>query len=173
MLAAVWAQSIDGFIGRDGALPWHLPEDLAHFRALTGGAVVVMGRVTWDSVPERFRPLPGRDNVVLSRGGGPLPGATVVPDVAAALDLVAGRPAWVIGGAQVYAALLPHCDRAEVTDVGVVVGSGTPAPPIGTDWDVVAHDPASGWHTSADGVRYRFRSLRRGETPGQPATVQR
>src|SRR5665648_725620 len=125
MLAAIWAQSTDGFIGRDGVLPWSVPEDMAHFRRLTDDQVVVMGRATWESLPDRFRPLPGRDNIVLSRHAVVLAGASVVPDVAAALHAVAGRPAWVIGGAQVYAALLPHTDRLEVTDVDVVIGSAS------------------------------------------------
>jgi len=161
MLAAIWAQSTDGFIGRDGVLPWSVPEDMAHFRRLTDGQVVVMGRVTWESLPDHFRPLPGRDNIVLSRHAVALAGAIVVPDAAAALHAVAGRPAWVIGGAQVYAALLPHTDRLEVTDVDVVVGSGTPAPDLGAGWDAVGRDPDDGWYTSRTGVRYRFRSLSR------------
>lgn len=166
MLGAVWAQSADAFIGRDGTLPWHLPEDLAHFREITGTDAVIMGRATWDSLPERFRPLPGRENLVLSRREVPVVGASVVPDVAAALARVAGRRAWVIGGAQVYAALLGHVDRLEVTDVDVVVGAGTPAPVVGDGWDVVGHDPAEGWHVSRTGLRYRFRSLGRARSPG-------
>ena len=62
----VWAQARGGVIGADGGLPWHLPEDLALFRRLTTGSTVVMGRCTWESLPERFRPLPGRHNVVLT-----------------------------------------------------------------------------------------------------------
>ena len=62
----VWAQAHGGVIGADGGLPWHLPEDLALFRRLTMGSTVVMGRRTWESLPERFRPLPGRTNVVLT-----------------------------------------------------------------------------------------------------------
>lgn len=161
MLGAIWAQSADGVIGLDGGLPWHLPEDLAHFKAATAGQAVIMGRTTWESLPERFRPLPGRDNVVLSRRAVTLPGAIVVPDVAAALEAVAGRPAWVVGGLQVYALLLDHTDRLEITDVDVVVGRGTPAPAIGPQWEPVGVDPAQGWHTAASGVGYRFRTLRR------------
>lgn len=161
MLGAIWAQSTDGIIGVDGGLPWHLPEDLAHFRELTAGQVVVMGRATWDSLPPRFRPLPGRETVVLSRRGFALPGATVVPDAAAALEAVAGRPAWVVGGLQVYALLLDHADRLEVTDVDVVVGHGTPAPALGPEWSVVGVDPPLGWHTAESGLAYRFRTLRR------------
>ena len=161
MLAAIWAQSADGVIGRDGALPWHLPEDLARFRRVTDGATVIMGRSTWDSLPDRFRPLPGRDNIVLSRTGGELPGAVVVGGIAEALAAVAGHDAWVIGGAQVYAAFLPGTRRIELTEVDVVVGEGTRAPVLGGDWQSVAADPAEGWHTSVTGLRYRFRSMSR------------
>jgi dihydrofolate reductase len=175
MLTAIWAQSTDGFIGRDGVLPWSVPEDMAHFRRLTDGQVVVMGRATWESLPDRLRPLPGRDNIVLSRHPVVLAGASVVPDVAAALHAVAGRPAWVIGGAQVYAALLPHTARLEVTDVDVVIGSGTPAPDLGDGWDAVGRDPDEGWYTSRAGLRYRFRSLSRsaGEMAAQVPDGQR
>ncbi len=161
MLGAIWAQSADGVIGVDGALPWHLPEDLAHFREVTAGHAVLMGRSTWDSLPERYRPLPGRRNVVLSRQAPELPGATVVRDAAAALAAVADGAAWVVGGLQVYALLLDHADRLEITDVDVVVGRGTRAPELGPTWRVTGQDPAEGWHTSASGLRYRFRSLRR------------
>lgn len=162
-LAAIWAQSADGLIGRDGTLPWSLPEDLARFRALTAGQVVVMGRTTWDSLPEAYRPLPGRENVVLSRTGSDAPGATVVPDVAGALEVLGDRPGWVVGGAQVYEALLDVVDRVEVTDVDVLVGEGVRAPRLGAGWRTLAVDPPDGgWHTSRTGLRYRFRTVVRG-----------
>ncbi len=162
-LAAIWAQSADGLIGRDGVLPWSLPEDLAHFRALTAGHVVVMGRATWESLPQAYRPLPGRENVVLSRAGFDAPGATVVPDVEGALHVVGDRPGWVVGGAQVYAALLDLVDRVEVTDVDVLVGEGVRAPRLGAGWRTLAVDPADGgWHVSRTGLRYRFRTVLRG-----------
>lgn len=161
-LAAVWAQSADGVIGRDGGLPWSLPEDLAHFRRLTEGSVVVMGRTTWESLPPAYRPLPGRENVVLSRRGLDAPGATVVPDLAAALAVVGDRPAWVVGGAQVYEALLDRVARVEVTDVDVLVGDGVRAPDLSIGWRLVATDPPDGgWSVSRTGLRYRFRSLER------------
>ncbi len=69
-LGLVWAQSTSGVIGRDGGIPWHVPEDMAHFKQLTAGCTVVMGRRTWESLPARFRPLPGRRNVVLTRQSG-------------------------------------------------------------------------------------------------------
>lgn len=104
-VALVWAQSPRGVIGRDGALPWHVPEDLAHFKALTAGHPVVMGRATWESLPPRSRPLPGRTNVVLSRTAGlELPGASVATGLDDALALAAaaagGDEIWVVGGEQ-------------------------------------------------------------------------
>ena len=67
MVGLIWAEAHGGVIGADGGMPWHVPEDLAHFKEVTLGAPVVMGRKTWDSLPERFRPLPGRDNIVITR----------------------------------------------------------------------------------------------------------
>jgi dihydrofolate reductase len=162
-LGLVWAQARGGVIGRGGALPWHLPEDLARFRRLTTGSPVLMGRATWDSLPARFRPLPGRENLVLTRTPGwSAPGATVVPDVADAPRLLAGRDAWVIGGAQVYAAFLDRADRIEVTEIDVDVPGDAFAPDVDDAvWERVATDPEEGWHTSVGGLRYRFVSRRR------------
>lgn len=161
-LALVWAESTDRRIGVDGGMPWRLPEDLAHFRDLTSGHPVIMGRTTWDSLPPRFRPLPGRENLVLSRREGlRLEGARVVPDLEAALAVVGERDAWVVGGAQVYEALLPRADRLEITEVDVVVGRGTRAPEVVGEWQEVLRSPEAGWATSSTGLRYRFRSLRR------------
>ncbi len=163
-LGLVWAQTPTGVIGRDGTLPWHVPEDLAHFRELTRGHPVLMGRATWASLPPRFRPLPGRDNIVLTRTPGfEAPGALVVHGVAEALRLVGDRDAWVIGGGEVYAALLPLADRVEVTVVALDVGGDTHAPPLDpTGWRRSDVDPPHGWHVAAaDGTRYRFESYRR------------
>ena len=66
-LQLIFARSANGVIGKNGALPWHLPEDMAHFKQKTLGRPVIMGRKTWDSLPPRFRPLPGRTNIVVTR----------------------------------------------------------------------------------------------------------
>jgi dihydrofolate reductase len=160
-LALIWGQTPDGVIGRDGTLPWRLPEDLARFRTLTEGHPVLMGRATWESLPARFRPLPGRDNIVLSRTPGfDAPGARVVGGLDEALDLVGDRDAWVIGGGGVYAATLPHADRVEVTVVDTTVEGDTWAPVLDPGrWRLVGSEPGSGWRTSsADGLRFRFDS---------------
>ncbi|MBN9618474.1 MAG: dihydrofolate reductase [Actinobacteria bacterium] len=166
MLALVWAQSLarpgrPALIGRDGTIPWHLPEDLARFKELTGGAAVIMGRATWDSLPEHFRPLPGRHNVVLTRRPDlRLDGATVVSTPAAALA-AAGEPAWVIGGAQVYALFAEQADRIELTEVDVELGDDragdTAAPALPADWPRTDGD----WLASSNGLRYRFSQLTR------------
>jgi dihydrofolate reductase len=154
----VWAQARDRVIGRGGAMPWHLPEDLRHFREVTSGATVVMGRTTWLSLPERFRPLPGRLNVVLSRGTDLVaPGAEVRRSLEEALALApAGERVWVIGGGQVYAAAMPLADRLVVTEIDADVDGDTRAPCVDGTWQVTACDPPNGWHESVSGLRYRF-----------------
>ena len=164
VIGMVWAQSSDRYIGVAGGLPWRLPEDMARFRTLTQGSPVVMGRATWDSLPERFRPLPGRDNVVLSRraGDGELPGARVARDTEGALALAAGASrVWVIGGAQVYEAFMPLAHRLEITQVDTVVAGDTRAPVIGSGWTLARRDPDEGWLTSSAGLRYRFLTFER------------
>lgn len=151
-LGVIWAQSTAGVIGRDGALPWRLPEDSAHFRQVTSGQPVIMGRRTWESLPLRFRPLPGRRNLVLSRRPGyDAPGAEVVVSLAEALHRVGDGPAWVIGGAAPYAEALALAAVAEVTEVDVDVPGDTYAPSL-DGWTL---DSAGDWRTSRTGLRYR------------------
>lgn len=69
-LGAIWAQTIDGVIGRNGTMPWHVPEDLKHFQEVTTGKPVIMGRRTWESLPDAYKPLPGRTNIIVSRSVG-------------------------------------------------------------------------------------------------------
>jgi dihydrofolate reductase len=191
-LGLIWAQSTAGVIGRDGALPWRLPEDLAHFREVTDGHPVIMGRATWVSLPERFRPLPGRANVVLS--GDPAfvaAGARVAPTLEAALVIARGEDAgaeaaaaddeeaspprsaptdvWVIGGAAVYAAALPLADVLEVTEVDLDVPGDAFAPAVDPgEWRTVTGP----WRTSGTGLRYRFvRRSRRRRGAAAPVTA--
>jgi dihydrofolate reductase len=163
----IWAQSLarpgqPPIIGRDGGLPWRLPEDLAHFRSVTSGGPVIMGRATWESLPPRFRPLPERDNIVLTRRSGWAPeGAQPMGSVEQALARVAGSFAWVIGGGQVYAELLTRADRLEATEIDIDLGPSQPddvgAPMLDRHW-LRADGP---WLESQSGLRYRFVSYRR------------
>jgi dihydrofolate reductase len=158
VIGLIWAQAANRVIGADGAIPWHLPEDMAHFRAVTGGATVVMGRRTWESLPPRFRPLPGRRNVVLTRDPGwTADGAEIRRDLAAALS--GPGDVWVIGGAHVYAAALPVADLIELTELREEVAGDVLAPPIPAGWTVRSCDPPTGWHESSAGVHYRWRRL--------------
>jgi dihydrofolate reductase len=155
-VALIWAEAAGGVIGRDGALPWHLPEDLAHFRGTTRGATVLMGRRTWESLPARFRPLPGRRNLVLTRD--PCwsdAGAQAVGSLPAALAASSG-PVWVIGGAQAYRAAIRYATRAVRTEVELTVTGDVYAPDLDADWRRVPADPDPGWLTSRTGLRYRI-----------------
>jgi dihydrofolate reductase len=161
MVGLIWAQAADGVIGDQGALPWHLPEDLSRFRSLTMGATVVMGRATWESLPDAVRPLPGRRNVVLSRQPGwRAAGATAATSLEEALADTS-EPVWVIGGASVYESALPHADLLEVTEVDGSFSGDAYAPAIGPEWHVTGREPGSGWQRSRSGLRYRTVSYAR------------
>jgi dihydrofolate reductase len=163
-VALIWAQARDGVIGADGGLPWHLPEDMALFRRLTMGATVVMGRRTWESLPDRFRPLPGRTNVVLTTD--PRWSADGAQRAASVAQVLAEHESfWVIGGGAVYTAFLPHADRLVVTDVDAVVDGDTFAPRIGGEWRLDERTPAEGWSTSSSGLRYAVSEYGRGPSP--------
>lgn len=154
MIGMVWARSTTGVIGADGGMPWHVPEDLAHFKQVTGEATVLMGRRTWESLPERFRPLPGRRNVVLTRDATwTADGAEVVHDLQAALDT--DETVWVIGGGQVYDAALDSADHVSETLIDVDVAGDTVAPTLGeaAGWTLADEGP---WQESRTGTRYRF-----------------
>jgi dihydrofolate reductase len=116
-ITLVAAVAKDGAIGRDNALLWHLPEDLARFKALTLGKPVVMGRKTWESLPPKFRPLPGRRNLVVSRSVRELAGAEVFASLEAALAACSEPEVCVIGGAELYALALPRADKLALTEV--------------------------------------------------------
>ena len=150
MIGLIWAQSANGVIGRDGTLPWHLPEDMARFKTLTTGATVLMGRRTWESLPPRFRPLPGRRNLVLSRT--PQEGVETFADLPQALA-AATEDVWVIGGAAVYEAALPLADRIEITEIREEFDGDTFAPDVGR-----APNSAGEWQKSTTGLHYRFLS---------------
>ena len=104
VIGMIWAQTEDGVIGRDGGIPWQVPEDMAHFKATTTGHPVIMGRRTWESFPPAFRPLPDRTNIVISSSGVDLPGAVVVDSLDAAFEAAQGSPGaeeiWVNQGAK-------------------------------------------------------------------------
>ena len=117
-LTLIAALAKNGVIGSDNRLPWHLPEDLQHFKALTMGQAVIMGRKTWESLPPKFRPLPGRHNIVVTRDAAYIAaGATVVHSLEEAVAAAGDTAAFVIGGAELYRQALPACGRLELTEL--------------------------------------------------------
>lgn len=154
-VALIWAQAANGVVGRDGRIPWHIPEDLANFKRLTSGNAVLMGRRTWESLPPEFRPLPNRRNFVLSRNvGWSADGATVLHCID---DVLAQSGLWVIGGAAVWGAALPHADRAVITELQADVQGDTFAPRLDDRFTQVDD---TGWLTSRAGPIYRIREFR-------------
>ena len=117
-VSLVAAVARGGVIGHDGGIPWRLPDDVARFKELTTGHAVVMGRKTWDSLPERFRPLPDRRNVVVTRDPGwQAEGAERAASVEDALALLESQPEiFVIGGGEIYAAAFPYADELLLTE---------------------------------------------------------
>ncbi|WP_037143842.1 dihydrofolate reductase [Rhodococcoides fascians] len=150
----IWAQSKTGAIGQAGRIPWEVPEDMAHFRKVTMSHPVIMGRKTWDSLPGRFRPLPGRINIVVTRNASWVaPGAKVASSVQAALDLVNEDTVWVIGGGEIYRAAMRFATELVVTEINVDVDGDTQAPKIDQSWQSSYGD----WLTSKSRSRkYRF-----------------
>lgn len=148
-------------IGKYNQLLWHIPEDMAHFKALTAGHPVIMGRKTWESLPPRFRPLPGRRNIVVSRQADYLAaGAELADSLAAALHLVANaEQAFVIGGEQIYRQAMPLADRLEITEVDLAPEGDAWFPPIAAvDWlEVQKTTPPSASGTGFSFVTYRRR----------------
>lgn len=160
-IALIWAEANGGVIGADGTMPWRLPEDLRHFRELTGTSPVIMGRRTWESLPERFRPLPGRRNIVVTRQHEWNPsGALVAHSLDEALQLArqVGRESsdselvWIMGGGELYRQSLPLAARAEVTQIDLSVVGDTLAPVLDDSWSPEAQP----WQLSTTGLRYRF-----------------
>jgi dihydrofolate reductase len=140
MIKIIVARSSNGVIGRNGGLPWHLPTDLRRFSALTTGNVVVMGRKTFESLPDKYRPLPNRMNIVLTRGNDQFDGATVVRTLEDAALLAAQRlrDLYIIGGASVYLAGLEIADQVLVTQVEDSVNGDTYFPRLNPEsWEEV------------------------------------
>jgi dihydrofolate reductase len=157
LVGLIWAQSTSGVIGRDGGIPWRLPEDQARFKELTMGHTVVMGRLTWESLPAKVRPLPGRKNVVLTRQADYMAdGADVVTTLEDAVD----GETWVIGGEQIYTLALPIATRCEVTEVEIDLpreDGDAIAPVLDESWVGATGE----WLTSGSGLRFRYHSYQR------------
>ncbi len=158
-LNLIYARANGGVIGWQGTMPWHLPEDLAHFKRQTLNAPVIMGRRTWDSIPERFRPLPMRTNVVITRQPDwHAPGAQTAHSLTRALEVVSQAPeVWVIGGAQIYAQAEPLAQRVVVTEIDADFPGDAFAPKLSDDWQETHRETV----VSAQGIALSFVTLER------------
>lgn len=153
-LNLIYARAANGIIGRNNTLPWHLPEDMAHFKRMTAGCPVVMGRKTWDSLPPKFRPLPGRRNIVVTRQpnwcaagaerAASLREAVSMGDQAAEI--------WVIGGAQIYQEAAALAQRAVVTEIDREFEGDARAPELGSGWRETSREA----QLSAGGLPFSF-----------------
>ena len=154
-VALVAAVARGGVIGRDSEIPWRLPEDMQRFRAITMGNPVVMGRRTWESLPDQFRPLPGRGNVVVTRNPDwSAQGADRAGSIEDALRLLEDeRQVFVIGGGEIYAAALPLADELLLTEIDAEIEGDTYFPEWNRDdFDEVARER----HVTAEGVLFSF-----------------
>lgn len=153
-LHLILAKARNGVIGKDNTMPWHLPEDMAHFKRVTLGCPVIMGRKTWDSIPPRFRPLPGRLNVVVTRQQGWSEiGAQPSSSLENALSLCEQSDnVWVMGGAQIYAQALPLANTAVVTEIDADFEGDAYAPQFGPEWQETSRET----HTSVKGLSFSF-----------------
>ena len=153
-IGLVYARAHNGVIGKGGVMPWHLPEDLAHFKQVTFGAPVIMGRKTWDSLPPRFRPLPGRRNIVITRlADWEADGALRTSSLDEAIQACAGEDrVWVIGGGEIFAQALPLAHVVEVTEIERDFDGDTFAPQLGPEWRETGRER----HRASAGIDYSF-----------------
>lgn len=151
----IWATSQDGYIGKNGVLGWYLPEDIKHFKDMTTGKTVVMGRKTWESIGSR--PLPNRRNIILSKQYGysyKFPGMeTYVYDNIYSL-MQSNRSFWVIGGSSLYFEFMPYADHIVKTEIGITLNGDVRTPKMfPPDWREVSN---SGTLIAASGIPYRI-----------------
>ena len=162
-LAAVVAMGSNRCIGVDNKLPWYLPEDLKHFKAVTLGKPVIMGRKTYESIG---KPLPGRTNIVITRNAQwSAPGVRVVPTIERAVEMGRAQAeldgmdeAMIIGGAQIYAETLAHLDRLYLTEVDTAPAGDAFFPELGDGWQQIERQDVE---ATDNRPSYRFITLGR------------
>jgi dihydrofolate reductase len=161
-LNLIYARARNGVIGKDGTLPWYLPEDLAHFKRTTLGCPVIMGRKTWDSLPLQFKPLPGRANIVITRQkswpqnstSNGVQTANSLPDSLLICEQIQPLPVqvWVIGGAQIYAEALHLAHKIVLTEIDADFEGDAFAPKLDASWRETERES----HTSKTGLNFSF-----------------
>ncbi len=142
MVSIIAAFTKNRVVGKDGALPWHLPEDMKLFKELTSGKTVIMGRKTYDSLPAKFKPLPNRHNIVVSRSleSTSIAGVDVCPSVEAALEKAKsyGKEIFIIGGASIYQQALPYAAKMYLSQVKKEYEGDTYFPEFDVrEWEII------------------------------------
>ena len=164
-LVSIWAQATNGAIGYNGDIPWHVPEDMAFFKRATLGHGVIMGRTTWESIPTRFRPLPGRENLVLTNNPAwNADGAHVIHNLDDINQLPTNQLYWIMGGASIYRQTIDLVDAIVITDIDTDVPDADAFAPQLPSW-CTTPTWCTDWHMSQSGLRYRFRVLTGENTP--------
>ena len=162
-LKLIYARAANGVIGLTNQMPWHLPDDLAHFKRTTLGSPVLMGRKTWESIPAKFRPLPGRANLVVTRQTDwQADGALVVHSLEEGLTVALahcpeGKDLWVMGGAEIYAQAAAIADEAVVTEIEKDFEGDAFAPNLNAAWNETSRES----HTAASGLKFSFVTYQR------------
>ena len=153
-LHLIYARARNGTIGKDGQMPWHLPEDLAPVKRVTLGQPVLMGRKTWDSLPARFRPLPGRLNIVITlQSDWHAEGALRAGSIDEAMRLCGDAPdAWIMGGAEIYRQAEPLASTAVVTEIDADFDGDAFAPTLSPTWRETQRES----HVAANGLSFSF-----------------
>ncbi|TSA43936.1 dihydrofolate reductase [bacterium] len=146
IIAALGAKTLA--LGKDGKLLWHLPDDMKRFKELTTGHPVIMGLKTWESLPERFRPLSGRTNIVMSLHDYHAGGATVARSIESAKEVAASAPGaneiFIIGGGEIYRQFLPFANRLYLTLVDDTTDADTFFPPYEQDFKIISNEAGTG-----------------------------
>lgn len=157
-VGVIWAQNSRGVIGAKNGIPWYLPEDLRHFSEITKHETVIMGRNTWLSLPEAYRPLPERQNIVITSSFLDTPNnVIVVSSFEEAIQQVKTEWAWVIGGGQLYESVINLATRLEVTYIDLPIIQGDVyAPNIP---DIFVSSEGTNWQIAKNSIRYRFETF--------------
>lgn len=158
-ISIVVAMDEEKGIGKDGKIPWNIPEDMTHFKNLTVSHPVIMGRVTWESIPLKFRPLPDRTNIVVTRSNDfTIPGIEVAHSIKEAVDMASRidpERVFIIGGAQIYTSALSMVDSLNLTIVEGDFDCDAFFPEYSSEFRVVSETMGQ----SKNGVNYRFQKL--------------
>jgi dihydrofolate reductase len=155
----IFARASNGVIGKENTLPWYIPEDMKRFKELTAGSTVIMGRKTYDSLPAKFKPLPGRTNVVITRQKDwNQQGVVVAYSAEEALTLCPkDKDIWVIGGSEIYCMFMEYAQQIEITEIEKEFDGDAFSPKLDSDWEMTDKTETK----ESNGLFYHFTTYTR------------